>query len=385
MNTADVVVVGAGVLGLSTAYWLAKTGSKVVVLDKGRTAWEASGRASGYLSLRGETPIEARLAAVAEKLWHSLDDELGYVTEWCSEGRLWAAFPYEWEAMQETYKSFSKTDFPFRLIDGDEARSLLPYLSDSVVGAIHTTHGGHANPQRTAQAFAWACMDRGVVIRENAPVLSIRTSGGKIVGVVTPDGEIATPIVVNCAGPGAGKIAEMIGAEVPVAAARLEAMVTAPLPPMFKFAMIGNGVSVRQTHRGNLHFNGGPHEWIDVDLTSEPVKPTTPIIRNAARRVAELLPSAKNIPLLRCWGGVIDLTPDHSIVIDRVPGPDGMFVSVASGHGFGLAPAIGKALAELTLTGDSTIPIRELGLSRFANLPKDWRKQFNWEAGNYNT
>src|SRR5581483_1427626 len=99
METADVAVVGAGVVGLSTAYWLAKAGAKVVVLDKGRAAWEASGRASGYLSLRGETPIEARVAAEAERIWNTLDDELGYVTEWCPKGRLWAAFPYEWEDM----------------------------------------------------------------------------------------------------------------------------------------------------------------------------------------------------------------------------------------------------------------------------------------------
>ncbi|MFP4890998.1 NAD(P)/FAD-dependent oxidoreductase [Paraburkholderia sp. EG304] len=385
METADVAVVGAGVVGLSTAYWLAKAGAKVVVLDKGRTAWEASGRASGYLSLRGETPIEARVAAEAERIWNTLDDELGYVTEWCPKGRLWAAFPYEWEEMQATFEAFKKTDFEFRLIDGKEARELLPYLSESVVGGIHTTRAGHANPQRTAQAFAWAGNDRGVKILENSPVLSITTSGGAITGLKTPNGEISAPKIVNCAGPQAGMIADMIGGYVPVAAARLEAMVTAPLPPMFTFAMIGNGVSVRQTHRGNLHFNGGPHEWIDVDLTSEPDKPTTPIIRNAARRVSELLPSAASIPLLRCWGGVIDLTPDHSLILDKVPGPEGMYVAVTSGHGFGLSPAIGKAMAELTLTGESSIPIKELGLSRFAKLPKDWRKQYKWDAGNYNT
>ena len=385
METADVAVVGAGVVGLSTAYWLAKAGAKVVVLDKGRTAWEASGRASGYLSLRGETPIEARVAAEAERIWNTLDDELGYVTEWCPKGRLWAAFPYEWEEMQATYEAFKKTDFEFRLIDGKEARELLPYLSESVVGGIHTTRAGHANPQRTAQAFAWAANDRGVKILENSPVLSITTSGGAITGLKTPNGEISAPKIVNCAGPQAGMIADMIGGYVPVAAARLEAMVTAPLPPMFTFAMIGNGVSVRQTHRGNLHFNGGPHEWIDVDQTSEPAKPNTPIVRNMARRLAELLPAIANIQALRSWAGIVEVTPDQSCIIERLSSPEGMIIATASGHGFGLAPSLGKAICGLALEGTSPIGIDGLGLGRFASLDKDWRAARRWTAGAYNT
>jgi sarcosine oxidase, subunit beta len=386
METADVAVIGAGVVGLSTAYYLAKAGAKVVVLDKGKAAWEASGRASGFLDLCAKSPVEARIAEEAEEIWNGLDDELGYVTEWCPKGRMWPAFDSEWESVQARYAAFSKSRFEFHLVDGKGARELNPYLSEQVVGAMYTTRSGHANPQRTMQAFAWANRDRGVKLFENSPVLSISTAGGKITGLKTPNLEVAAPLIVNCAGPQSGMIAQMIDAHVPVAAARVEAIITAPLPPMFSYAMVGHGVAVRQTQRGNLHFDGGPHEWINVDLTSEPEKPVSITIRNAARRLAELLPSAASIPLLRSWGGVIDLTPDHSIIVDKIGGAvEGMSVAVTSGHGFGLGPAIGKILAELTLTGTSSVPIADVGLSRFAKLPTDWREQFRWDAGNYNT
>ncbi|SOE87370.1 sarcosine oxidase subunit beta [Burkholderia sp. YR290] len=386
MDTADVVVIGAGIIGLSTGYWLAKSGAKVIVVDKGRVAWEASGRATGFLSLRGETPIEAPLAAEAENYWNSLDDELGYITEWRPEGRLWVAnSPEEWEELQETYKTFCTTPFPFRLVDGDKARSIVPCLSETVIGGIHTTRSGHANPQRSSQAFAWAFKDRGGVIREYNPVTDITTEGGKITGVQTAEGYISAPVVINCAGVGVGHIARMVGADVPVAAVRLEAMVTAPLPPLFGVAMVGNGLSLRQTRRGNIHFNGGPHEWIDVDLTSEPAKPNTAIVRNVARRLAELLPSISNVPLLRCWAGIVDVTPDQATLIDRINTVDGMYFATASGHGFGMAPVMGRALADLALTGKSDLPISQLGLSRFADVPADWRVKRQWQAGAYNT
>ena len=386
MESADVVVIGAGVIGLSAGYWLAKAGARVIILDKGRTAWEASSRATGFLSLRGEQPLEAPLAVEAERLWTNLDDELGFPTEWCPGGRLWVAItPQEWDELQQTHRQFMTTGIPFRLIDGKEARGIAPCLPENVLGAIHTTRSGHANPQRTAQAFAWAFETLGGRIFEYTPAVGIRTTGGKISGVDTPQGTIGTDIVVNCAGPQIGLIAQMVGVDIPVAAVRLESMVTTPLPRLFDVAMVGHGLSLRQTRRGNIHFNGGPHEWIDADLTSEPAKPNTPIIRNIARRLAELLPSIAHIPLLRSWAGIVEVTPDQSCIIERLTAPDGMIVATASGHGFGLAPSIGKAISELALNSKTSLPIASLGLSRFAKLDPNWRARRGWLPGSYNT
>lgn len=386
MQNADVVIIGAGITGLSAAFWLAKAGAKVVVLDKGRVAAEASSRATGFLSLRGEQPMESPLAAEAEKLWETLDQELGYPTEWKQKGRLWVASnEAEWAEMQNTFQHFSKTAIPFELIDSKQCREIVPSLNEGIVGGIHTRRSGHGNPQRTSQAFAWAFQDLGGVILENTPAIGIETSGGKVTAVKTPTGTIFTDVIVNCAGPQVAKIAKMVDIEIPIATVRLESMVTAPLPPLFDVAMVGNGLSLRQTQRGNIHFNGGPHEWIDVVLDKDPAKPNTPIVRNIARRLAELMPSISNIQLLRCWAGVVEVTPDQVTILERLNSPDGFIIATTSGHGFGMAPSVGVAIRDLALTGKTTMPVESLGLSRFSNLPVNWKELRQWQPGSYNT
>lgn len=149
--------------------------------------------------------------------------------------------------------------------------------------------------------------------------------------------------------------------------------------------MVAHGLSLRQTKRGNIHFNGGPHEWVDVALTTEPAKPNTPIIRNMARRLAELFPSLANVQVLRSWAGIVEMTPDVNCVIERLREPDGLIIATASGHGFGLAPSVGLAVCDLALEGRTSLPIEALGLTRFARLDPNWKERRHWTAGKYNT
>jgi sarcosine oxidase subunit beta len=386
MESYDVIVVGAGIVGLSTGYYLQKAGAKVLVLDKGATAYESSSRATGYLSLRGETPEECPLAQVAEELWSTLDDELGYPTEWTPKGRLWAALnETDMKELEELMVSFSKTNIEFKLIDGNACREIVPSLSEKALGGIHTTRSGHANPQRTSQAFAWAFSDLGGVIKEYTPVYSVIEKSGRVVGVRTTDTEYHADRVVLCAAAQNAILMNQFGVTFPVAPVRLEAMITTPLPPLFDVCFIGNGISIRQTKRGNLHVNGGPHEWIDVEIDQESEKPNTPIVRHIAHRLLEAMPIAKNAQLLRCWAGIVDVTPDQMTLIHRFETPAGLVAASAAGHGFGMAPALGKALSELTLNGGTNLPISFLTLDRFKKISPDWRQRKNWHAGSFNT
>ena len=128
-----------------------------------------------------------------------------------------------------------------------------------------------------------------------------------------------------------GLLADMVGVHVPVAPARVEIIATAALDPLFDIAIVGNGLYGRQAARGNLLFGGGPHEWIDVGLTSEPGKPNTPLISNIARRLAELLPDVADVPVIRSWAGVVEQAPDYLPIIDIPDSPSNYVVVTASG------------------------------------------------------
>jgi len=386
MDNFDVIVVGAGILGLSTAYRAQKAGAKVLVLDAGATGYEASSRATGYLSLRGETPAESPLAQEAEKLWDTLDDELGYPTEWTQKGRIWAALDErELDELKTLYATFRKTDVPFEFLDGDAMRKMVPCLSKACLGGIWTSRSGHANPQRTTQAFGWAFNDLGGEVREYTPVLEILTAGGKVRGVRTPHGDLHTDKIALCAAAHNSLLLAPLGHHFPLAPVRLEALVTTPMPPLFDQAFIGNGLSIRQTKRGNLHMNGGPYEWVDVEIGKEPAKPNTQIVRNILRRAIETMPVLKGAQFLRSWAGVVEMTPDQMTTIHSFDDPAGLVTAACSGHGFGMAPSVGIAVSELLLTGETSMPISQLSLDRFKDLPVEWRANRHWHAGQYNT
>ena len=379
VDRADVVVIGAGVSGLSTAWYLAKAGKDVVVVDKGMVGGEASGRNGGMISERVDEEPLIPIAVESIELWKRLDDELGYPTEFIHQGRLQVAVTEE-----EMGDLYAERDVALRhgvsieVVDTAEIRDMIPGISDRVLGGTFFPNGGHANPQRTVQAFAWAFQDLGGRIYQHTAVTGFRIADGRVSTVETTRGDIETDVVVSAAGPQTGLLAEMVGAHVPVAPARVEIIATAALPPLFDISISGNGLYGRQAARGNLLFGGGPHEWIDVDLTGDPGKPNTPLIRNIARRLAELLPGSADVPVIRSWGGVVEQSPDYMPIIDILDSPSNYVVVTASAHGFGLTPATGKVVSDLVLHGESSVDISGLRLGRFADVKPGWREERGW-------
>ena len=380
LDGAEVVVIGAGVSGLSAGWWLARSGVDTIVVDKGVVGWEASGRNGGSTSHRGgEIPV-VPLAAESLKHWPTLSDELGYPTEW-TPGRLNIAMTdEEYEGAVETRKSYAEQGIESELIDGDGVRELLPMASPEVRGANYSKEAGNANPQRTVQAYAWAFLDAGGRLHQNTAVQDFETSGGKVTAVLTNRGRIPTDFVVCAAGPQTGLLAEKVGAYVPVSPARVEIIVTAPLEPMWRGLIAGCGLYGRQTMRGNLAYGGGPHEWTDVSLES-PAKPNTPLVRSIARRLAELFPVAADTPVIRSWAGVVEQTPDLYPIIDTLPDLANFLVVTTSGHGFGLSPATGRVIRDLVVHAETPVDISGLNVGRFDGIRQDWRERRSWEAG----
>lgn len=374
MTGSNVVVIGAGVTGLSTAWWLARAGVSVTVIDKGVVGWEASSRNGG-----GASHYHSPLFAEEQRLWPLMDDLLGYPTEY-RRGRVIAAMT-EKQLTHYHYMAamFNELGYATDHIDTRQAVAHAPLLSDANLGGIFLHFGGHANPQRTVQAYAWALQDLGGRILQHTSALRLLTAGSVVTGVETPLGIIGCDAVVVAAGPQSAALLAGIGIDLPLSAARAEMIITEPAPLMPVGGVDGNGLYGRQTLRGNLAYGGGPHEWIDTAPGSPP-RPTSPLARNLARRVAELLPKAARLRVIRSWAGVVENTPDGRPVIDRVHG--NVIIGIMSGVGFGLSPASGHALSDLVIDGQcSFAEIGKLRLGRFAGMAADWREQRGWCPG----
>jgi sarcosine oxidase subunit beta len=158
-------------------------------------------------------------------------------------------------------------------------------------------------------------------------------------------------------------------------------IVTEPAPLMPIGGVDGNGLYGRQTLRGNLAYGGGPHEWLATAAEGPALRPTSPLARNLARRVAELLPAAANLRVLRSWAGIVETTPDGRPVLERLAAPANLTVAVMSGVGFGLSPATGEAVRDLVLHGACGFAdLGKLRLDRFVGLAPDWRDTRGWAA-----
>ena len=371
---ASVVVIGGGVTGLSAAWWLARSGVEVLVLDKGVVGWEASGRNGG-----GATHYQSPLFHEEQRLWPQMDELLGYSTEYRRERLILAVTPEQLHHYYYMADMHGELGYKVDKLDAQEIRKLVPLAGDNALGGIHVYFGGHANPQRTVQAYAWALQDLGGRILQHAPAMRIVTEGGKVTAVETPRGTFGCDSLVIAAGPQTGLMLDQIGVRLPLAPARAEMIVTEPAPLMSIGGVDGNGLYGRQTLRGNLAYGGGPHEWMEVDEQGPRARPSTPLLRNLSRRVAELLPKAAHLRVIRSWAGVIENTPDGRPVIERLSDPGNVTVATMSGVGFGLSPASGHAIRDLVLDGAcSFTDLSKFSLKRFEGLPEDWRKQCGW-------
>jgi sarcosine oxidase subunit beta len=365
--TADVVIVGGGIVGCTTAYNLASRGTRVILFEKEDIAQEASGRNRGNVRLQLRDRLELPIAREAVELWKRADEELGMPTEYRTTGNLLVTYHDDiaagFEAEAERHR---KLDIDARVVGRDELRDHVPDITSEIVAGFLTTQDGHVNPQKATWAFATAAQRAGAAFHTGTRVTSLIVENGTVRGVQTEAGPVSAPIVLNAAGVRAPELLGPLGIPLPITPAKHQILVTTRLPlvtrPYLRCA--GPRVSFCQTMDGTLLLGMGPAQNVGFESSVSRAHMT-----NIMRETIRLVPTLASARVVRAWTGWFEMTPDDLPVITEMPDASGLFICAGfSGHGFALAPAIGRLMATLILDGQPTHPIDELGLDRFNGM-----------------
>lgn len=368
--TADVIVIGGGLQGLSSAFQLAGRGLRVQLLEAEYCGRHASGVNAGGVRTLGRHVAEIPLALAArDQLWHHLPDILGDDGGFVPSGHLQVAEnEADEQKARERVAMLEGLGFHHeQWIDGQQVRELVPSISPHVVGGIWAERDGYAQPYRVATAFRLAAQKRGVRIDEQTPVSHIERASG-LWSVTTRQGRFQAPWLVNTAGAWAAELAAQVGDEVPMVAGGLMLMVTQRVAPFVKpvLGAMGRPLSFKQFDNGTVLIGGGLRCDADasqrhamVDLTRMPA---------SAQTVIDLFPHLRDVTIARAWTGIEGFMPDEIPVIGPSAHADNCIHAFGfSAHGFELSPIIGCIVADLVTEGASQLPISAFRVDRFAH------------------
>ncbi|MGC8779536.1 MAG: NAD(P)/FAD-dependent oxidoreductase [Anaerolineae bacterium] len=370
-KTADVVIIGGGVMGVSTAYHLAARGCKnIVLLEKHAfLGAEATGKCAGGIRYQFSTEINVRLSLLSLPMLERFEEEIGQAIDLRQTGYL---FLLDNERDLATFRANvamqNRLGVPSCILSAEEARGKVPLLRlDDIVGAAWCHKDGLADPNGVVQGYAAAARRLAAQILTGVEDTGVRVDSGRVVAVETPQGTIATRAVVDAAGPWAGQVAALAGVDLPIVPIRRQIVVTAPLkgvPDDFPFVIdFSRSLYFHREGRGILTGQSNPDEQPGFDQTVDHAW-TERHLEVAMWR----FPLLERAGLLREWAGLYEVTPDAHPVIDGLADPAGFYIVAGfSGHGFMHGPAAGLLMAELILDGRAhSLDIRQLRFSRFA-------------------
>jgi sarcosine oxidase subunit beta len=367
-KTADVVIIGGGIVGLSIAYHLAlKNAGKVVLLEKGQLGEGSTSRCVGGIRTQFSTEINIRFSLESLKTFEAFQEEFGIAPEFRRIGYLFlTTTEQETEVFKENIRLQRKFGIPVEYLNGEEIGSRWSYLRvDDVLGGTFCAWDGYAGPNEVLSGFASGAKRAGVRIHEGTEVVGISTSKGRIRSVQTRDEEISTPVVVNAGGPYAASIGEMVGVKIPVKPLRRQIFITAP------FHLTSHPIPLTiDFHRGWYFRQEGDGLLLSGPLDAEPsfnLNTEYEAMVEASENAMSRVPSLEKARIVRGWAGLYEISPDHHAILGRVPGVEGFIVANGfSGHGFQHSPAVGKVISELIVGGKAlTIDISSLYIDRF--------------------
>ena len=369
-NTADTVIIGGGIIGCATAYYLAKAGRSVIVLEgSDHIGNGGSSRNGGGVRQSGRDPRELPLAMYGiRNLWPHLSEELEVDCEYHQDGNLRLGKNEAHAKILTNLADKAKAcGLDVRMIDGEEVRQINPYLSDEVTVASWCPTDGHANPLTTTLGFYKMARKLGAHFISGEEVTGLKKVHGRIRKVITKNNVYEGDTVLVAAGFASRKIVASVGIDVPMTRSLLEALVTEAEPHMFD-QMLGTAEADfygHQTKHGSFVFGGSSgFEGFNKD-NGTPVTSsiTAPCI---CRGIMKYFPDLKDAKIVRTWAGWSDKSADGVPVLGSVEEVPGLYLACAfTGHGFGIAPAVGDQLAKLIITGKTDIDLTPLHYNRF--------------------
>ena len=369
-KTADVIIIGSGVIGCAAAYYLAKKGTSVIVLDKDENIGNGgSARNGGGVRQSGRDPRELPLAMYAvNNLWPNLSEELGVNVEYHKEGNLrLGKTEHHLEILQGLTDRATACGLEVRMIDGAEVRAINPYLSEEVIGASWCATDGHANPLMTTLGYYRAARGMGVQFYTGEEVTELQTVKGKARRVITRKNVFEGEKIIVAAGYESRWILESVGIDIPMSKDLIEALVTEAEAPMFP-QMLGTADADfygHQTDHGSFVFGGASgFESVNKDnghnMTSSI---TAPCI---CRGIMKYIPKLADAKIVRTWAGYEDVSADGVPVLGEIKEVPGLIAACAfTGHGFGISPIVGTLLAEIAREENTTLDLSAFRYDRF--------------------
>jgi sarcosine oxidase, subunit beta len=367
----DVVIVGGGVHGLAAAYYLGERGVRdVAVLEKSYIGAGASGRNTAIIRSNYRTPEGVAFYDESVKLYEELSARLGYNVLFSQQGHLTLAHTDSAIVGLRVRADVNQLcGVESRLIWRDEIKRLVPAMDCSdrprypVLAALYHAPGGIIRHDAVVWGYARGADRHGVEIHPFTEVTAIDVADGRVTGVRTSRGAIATGRVLNATAGFCSTIARMVGLRLPITTHPLQAFVTEPLKAFLDKVIVSSNlhVYVSQTDRGECVIGS------EIDpYTSYNHRSTLPFLEMTAHHALELFPCLKHVRVLRQWAGICDMTPDYSPIMGEVPGIEGFYLDVGWGtYGFKAGPVAGRRMAELIATGRTPELIEPFAITRF--------------------
>lgn len=372
-TTADVAIIGGGIMGVCTAYYLAKRGAKdVVLLERNMLAQASTGLSVGGIRQQFSEPANILLSQETLRVFKNIKEELNADIKFYQEGYLFLA------QKEETRREFElnidiqrKYSVPVEALSPEEIKRRWPYLEvEDLKGGTFCAEDGYIDPYLVAIAFAKEAARLGVRIEQKTEVSEIRIEGNRVKGVETTRGPVLTPKVVNVAGPWGGVVTKMAGLDMPVKPFRRQVFYAEVPDAMPKHIPMILDFDV------SFYFRGyDPGILVGMSDPDEPSSFNTHVDRDFLEKLSETAvkraPILEKAKIVRGWGGLYTITPDDNPIIGELPEPEGFFRAIGfSGHGFQHGPSVGRILSELILDGKTDFNLSPFVHDRFGKAKR---------------